>query len=135
MNSEWSLRLTNREFVLWGYGPRGSGGSHIDFAEHSIHIHVFDEPIVLPFELPKPLPNMAAPQIHEQVKKWGWRFEFKEGLHTTGWVLADSREEALEQANTYANRAKSKTLISTNDNNEPTYHNPFIDAMTRIREE
>lgn len=126
--SQWYFRITHQEFVVWGYGPaNGRPGTHIDVAVKKVHVRDLNETFTFPFELPKHDPNstLAPPEIHDRITKWGWRFEFEEGFHNTGWKLADSREEALELAR----------LLAEEHDAKPSSMSSFVEAMSRVRED
>lgn len=122
----WHLELSNRWWVLWGYGP-GRSVTHIYPANSVVDLspELPGEKFNFPFELPKKTRDLPSPREYDRVHAWGWQFRTNTMSSDTGWKLAASREEALAEAqdwidNTGAIRHSSRPL--------------FHDAMKDIRE-
>ena len=109
MNIErgWHVQIWDTEWVFWGYGPNAPP-MHIAPAEVVITTPLRDGSVHetrIPFEFPQVRQESEWSREHppEEVERrrgWGWRFKSNSLIHDTGWHVADSREEALEQAMT-----------------------------------
>lgn len=105
MPNDWCLKILTTEFVRWGYGPGTfETGMHTDRAV----IHLADPgdpiyPLDIEFELPAE-GRIGKPTLYGRRRMVGWRFQFREGFHNTGWRLAETEEAALVAARAYADR-------------------------------
>lgn len=106
----WHLQVcTEREWVVWWYGPREDGKGHIEPADHSVT--VCGETYHYPFQLPdvEEWSKDSPPQEIRRVKCWGWRFRTNDGIHNAGWYLADSHDACLLDAKEYLGRQRLDT--------------------------
>jgi hypothetical protein len=85
-----TLQIVHESFVLWGYGPQGTGAVHIEKAGVKIQGHY------LPFELPDASGTLPLPQVYETRTCYGWRFI--QAHVADSWKLADSEASALQAA-------------------------------------
>lgn len=95
------LQLIHRTWVIWGYGTDRHFVEHIAPAVVTVHPHP-DLSIDISFELPKPYPGGEQPTEYERRTCWGWTFRSNDLIHDCGWNLAETREQAIEDATVWA---------------------------------
>lgn len=102
----WHLQLSEREWVIWGYGR--DGYEHIEPALVRIREIAPGLDLDFPFQLPKPFKGSGKPQEYRRVTCWGWRFKSNDLIHDAGWHLAETRAQALSDARAWAEREDAR---------------------------
>lgn len=127
----WHLELSNRDWIVWGYGPRGYG---VHIAPANIRLAFpTDLPVEefwLPFELPAKQPDLPAPRIYERFHAWGWRFRMDTLMHETPWRLTYTRDEALEEAAEWI-----ETSPSVRPSERPIFRQAMEDVKVTVLED
>ena len=97
----WHLQVAHREWVVWWYGPAENGNGHV---AQATHLALGAE---IPFTLPehRPTSGLKPPEEVRRVTCWGWRFRTNDGIHDSGWRLAETRDECVTSAKVYLGRS------------------------------
>lgn len=124
----WHLEVQKRDWIIWGYGPE-HGSYHIDQANSIID---FGPPIgtmIFPFEL-SPVKGLPSPRVYDRVHTWGWRLRSNRLTTETGWMLVESKEQAIHDA-----RKHIETTWTIRNSERPMFFAALDDVREKIIED
>ena len=108
MPHTWHVQISKRDWILWSYGGDrdvihiAPANSLVDLGPELPEGGKF----WFPFELPARSGTLRPPRVLERIHTWGWRLLSSTG-HDAGWNLAESKEQALEDAEKYIETSPS----------------------------
>ena len=116
----WHIQLVYNVWVLWGYGPRNQTIPHVDNA-------AWPGEISFGFTLPthKRGSGLKPARFYETKLGWGWQYKSNDGMQSSEWAFADTREQAIADAYAAVDRA------FTPNGNHPQDIRPQIKAAIR----
>jgi hypothetical protein len=122
---EFHVQLWEGDWVIWGYGPLKQVGGNVRHTAPAVvtlggkgKVPLMD----FPFELPKPYEGGGEPQEYERKHAWGWQFRSNDLRVDTGWHLAETREQAIEDARVWAEEQDSRDGWVYHGHREPMAH-------------